>query len=73
MTIDQIIAIIFEEGAVLGLAVLSLWILNKVWHDRLAEAKRNAESESKGADITRKALEENTKAITTLLERINER
>ena len=70
MDATNLLALVAEQGGFLGLAMFALWMLNKTWEARLEEAKRNTENIQQMWECTKNALEENTKAVTSLLERI---
>ncbi len=52
------------------MAAFAIFILNKVWADRLFEEKKNTEMVKQCWAETKAALEANTKAITLLIERV---
>lgn len=65
-----------KEGGMFALACVSLWILNKVWADRLAEAQRNACAEKESKEEYKalvanlqQIIEDNTRVIAVFLER----
>lgn len=66
----DIVTLVANTGGVLGLAIFAIFLLNKVWSDRLAEEKRNTETICQMWDITLKALNSNTMAITELKQRL---
>jgi hypothetical protein len=61
---------LITQGGTIALAAFAIFILNRVWADRLAEEKKNTEMIKQCWEQTRKALEENTKAVTVLIERM---
>lgn len=65
-----------KEGGMFALACVSLWLLNRVWADRLNEAKCNADAEKAQKEEYRAlvtqlqhVIEENTRVIATFIER----
>jgi hypothetical protein len=64
---------IVDKGGVLALAAVSLWMLDRVWRDRLSEEKRNSQSLRDLTCQLRDVISENTKAITLFLERSHTR
>ncbi len=65
-----------KEGGMFALACVSIWILNKVWKDRLAEAERNAKAEHQTAEDYKtlcnqiqKVVEDNTRVIAVFIDR----
>jgi hypothetical protein len=68
MPFDQVFALIVEQTAPAALAIFSMWMLNRVWEDRLEEAKRNAHEIDQLRIETLAALNRNTEAITRLCE-----
>lgn len=81
MSIDQIIKLVFDSGGTLGLAVFTIFFLNKVWDGRITDVKENrdarvADAQAHAAeyralaDQVTGALRENTIAMTQLVERM---
>mgnify|MGYP000919479266 FL=1 len=68
MNVD-IVTLIANTGGTLGLAIFAIWMLNKVWKDRLAESQKSVEEQREMWRCTREALEENTRVISLWLER----
>lgn len=68
MPAAEVVELIAQNGAVFALAIVTFWMLNRVWELRLEEAKRNAQSERDRTDQVRQALESNTKAMVRLVE-----
>lgn len=66
----EIIKLIAETGGTLGLALFAIWILNKVWTDRLIETKQYAEDIRLLNSLVVSALDRNTEAMTRLVERL---
>ena len=69
MPVDQILKLILEQTAPVALAVFAMWMLNKTWDARLADAKLYA---SELVDHRRELIEvltANTEAITRLCDR----
>ena len=62
--------IIVNGGGMTALAIFAIWVLNRVWSDRLREAQKNADEIRQQWEATRKALEENTRVVTLLTERL---
>ena len=65
----DLITLIANTGGTLGLAIFAIYMLNKVWADRLCEQKKALDEQREMWRCTREALEENTKVITVWLER----
>ena len=65
----DLITLIANTGGTLGLAIFAIYMLNKVWADRLGEQKKALDEQREMWRCTREALEENTKVITVWLER----
>lgn len=66
MTIDGFIKILIEQATPVALAAFSMWMLDKVWKERLAETQRHAEEIDELRKETLLALQQNTKAMTML-------
>lgn len=73
---DPLWLAILKEGGTLALAALALWMLNKVWDERLQEQKRNTETEKAQKQEYKElacklseVIEENTKVIAVFMER----
>lgn len=76
MTFDQILKLIIENGAAVGLAVFSITQLQKSYAERMADLKEQVQRRQE--DFTRlenlhretvQALKDNTAALVTLAER----
>ena len=66
---DEILKLILEQTAPVALAIFAMWMLNKTWDARLADAKLYA---SELVDHRRELIEAligNTEAITRLCDR----
>lgn len=72
MGIESLIGSVFENGAVLGLALVCLWMLNRVWADRVATEKANGERWAALAKENQAVVKANTEAITQLCERLKD-
>lgn len=70
MSIDQIIKLVFDSGGTLGLAIFTIFFLNKVWDGRLTDSKEHAAAYKALADQVLLALKENTVVSVQLLERL---
>ncbi|MBU0491321.1 MAG: hypothetical protein KKA73_13570 [Chloroflexi bacterium] len=71
ITVD-VVAMVANTGGTLGLAIFAIWMLNRVWADRLdAEKRRVIEMEALRSE-TLNALKNNTQAMTQLCERMDE-
>ena len=68
----NIITLIAQTGGTMGLAIFAIWMLNRVWEDRVKSADRYASDLHEIWDITHKALEQNTSAIVRLLEKMDQ-
>lgn len=64
------IDLILNTGGVFGLAIFSIWILNKVWQLRLEDMQRYAEDMRELRDATFRALENNTRVMQQLVEEL---
>ena len=56
---DELFVTLLKEGGTLAVAGFALWMLNKVWKDRLEEQKRHTEVE--------KSAKEDYKGLVTQL------
>lgn len=66
---DAWLVTILKEGGTAAIAAVALWILNRVWNDRLVEAKRNGEALQQLTAQLRETIEENTRVISIFLDR----
>ena len=73
MTGPNIIDLIAQTGGMTALAIFAIWMLNRVWADRVAAAERYAESLRRLHGETRSVIERNTEVIARLLERFDDR
>lgn len=71
MTID-IVSLVAQTGGTLGLAIVALWMLNRVWDDRLKEAQQYAADMRDNGKELRCALERNTEAMTRLVGKLDD-
>ena len=71
MDFAEIARLIVGESATLGLAVVSLWLLNKTWESRVVESKRYAAALEKINEQVRQAIDRNTEAWARMLERVS--
>ena len=62
--------LLLNAGPLAGLAGLALWMLNRVWKDRLAEECRHSEQLQALQKQTLEALNGNTEALVRLSERL---
>ena len=69
MTESQI-SLIAQSSGTLGLAIFTIWMLNRVWEDRCKAAERYAADLRAMWDQTRMVVEENTTAIVRLIEKL---
>jgi len=69
MTVDAIMSIILEQATPVALAIFAMWMLDRVWNARLAEATRHAQEIDEMRRETLQALQANTEAVTRLCER----
>lgn len=58
-----------KQGGMFALAVFAIWMLNRVWADRLEAEKRNTEQIKQMWNDTKQALENNTRAVAAFMER----
>lgn len=58
-----------KQGGMFALAVFAIWMLNRVWADRLEAEKRNTEQIKQMWHDTKQALENNTRAVAAFMER----
>lgn len=70
MELGEIIQTIFDNGGMLGLSLVCLWMLNQVWKDRLSTEKANGNHWEIEAKANREVIQANTQAITQLCERL---
>jgi hypothetical protein len=84
MPATDIITLIGQHGSTLGLALFAIWMLNRVWQDRLETEKRHghervdaekqySEQTKSMYEATQRALESNTRVITRLSEQMRQR
>lgn len=69
--IVEIIAQLVDASGMAALAVFSIWILNRVWNDRVEAEKRHSEEMKRVSDELRDVVVNNTEAMTRLCERID--
>ena len=62
--------ILINAGPLAALAALALWMLNRVWKDRHADACRHSEELQALQTQTLEALRGNTEALVRLTERL---
>ncbi len=60
---------VLKQGGMFALAVFAIWMLNRVWGDRLDEEKRNTEQMKQMWNDTKQALENNTAVIAAFMDR----
>jgi uncharacterized membrane protein len=70
MGIAELIPLIAQTGGLLGLAIFAIFMLNKVWCERLEEAKKNAAEIAEQRRELLDALHRNTEVMTRLCERL---
>jgi hypothetical protein len=58
-----------KQGGLLALAVVALWLLDRVWKDRLRDQVNMSDELKSLIQDTRKALENNTRLIAAFMER----
>ena len=68
----EVFKIIMDSGGTFGLAIFSIYILNKVWELRLEDTKRYAEEVRELRNATYRALENNTKVMQMLIAKLEE-
>ena len=61
---------LLTQGGTIALAAFAIYMLNRVWSERLEKEKQNTEMVKQMWEQTKCALEENTRAITLLIERV---
>jgi hypothetical protein len=66
----EIIEVIGSTGGTLGLAIFSIWMLNKVWELRLEEVKRYADELKQMNCEMKEAINRNTEAWVKMMERV---
>jgi uncharacterized protein YeeX (DUF496 family) len=66
----DIVTLVAQTSGVMGLALFSIWMLNKVWESRLDEAKRYAAEIAEQRRDLSAALNRNTEVMTRLCERL---
>jgi hypothetical protein len=71
MTEINLITLIAQSSGTLGLAIFTIWMLNRVWEDRCKSAERYAADLRSMWDQTRMVVEENTTAIVRLMEKLD--
>lgn len=67
----QILFGIIDQSALAGLAVFSIWMLNKVWNDRLASVERHATQMAALQQEAIEVIKNNTAVMTKLTERLH--
>jgi hypothetical protein len=67
----DIVTMVAQTGGVMGLALFSIWMLNKVWEARLDEAKRYAADVAEQRRELSDAVNRNTEAMTRLCARLD--
>lgn len=68
--VEELIPLIAQTGGLLGLAIFTVFMLNKVWEARLDEAKKNACALADQRREVVAALQRNTEVMTRLCERL---
>ena len=69
----DIISLIAQHGGTLGLAIFAIWMLNRVWQDRVEAEKQHAERLRLMYDAIILALNRNTEILSTLSAQMNQR
>jgi len=60
---------LLKEGGTVAIAAVALWMLNRVWNDRLTESQRHNAALQQLTVQLQKTIEENTRVIAVFLER----
>jgi hypothetical protein len=71
MTELNLLTLITQAGGTMALAIFAMWMLNRVWEDRVKSAERYATDLRAMWDQMRTVVEENTAAIVRLTERLD--
>jgi hypothetical protein len=71
MTEASLITLIAQTGGTMALAIFTIWMLNRVWEDRIKCAERYATDLRAMWDQMRTVIEENTTAIVRLTENLD--
>lgn len=61
---------VLDAGGTLALAVFAIWMLNRVWADRVAAEQRHAEQVREMWQQMQTVVQNNTQAITELCTRL---
>ena len=72
LDIVSLISTVIENSALAAVAILSIYMLNRVWKDRLSAEQKHGEQITCLYEQTLDALQANTKAVTTLTERLEQ-
>lgn len=68
----DIVNLVAQHGGTLGLAIFAIWMLNKVWELRLEEVQRYSKQLEDINCQVRDAINRNTEAWITMMERVRE-
>ncbi len=71
MTPKDITDLATNTTGVLLLAVMALWMLNAVWKERLKDSQGYAESLDSVRKQLMEVVKENTKAVQSLIDKLN--
>jgi hypothetical protein len=71
MTELNLLTLITQAGGTMALAIFAMWMLNRVWEDRVKSAERYATDLRAMWDQMRTVIEENTTAIVRLTENLD--
>jgi hypothetical protein len=67
----QVIQWLMQQTGMAGIAALSLFMLNKVWEQRIAEEKKRTGEINQMREQLLEALKNNTEVMTRLMERLD--
>lgn len=67
----DLISLVANTGGVLGLAIFTMFMLDRVWKDRCAAIERYAADVRSMWDQTKDVVEANTMAMTRLMEKLD--
>lgn len=62
--------VLTSSGPLAALAIVTLWMLNRVWRDRLDSERKHGEQIAQLLEQAHNTIERNTEAMTRLSERL---
>ena len=71
MPVADLITLIAQTGGMGGLAIFAIFMLNRVWGDRLQSEKQHGDHLNTLLTVIQDALNRNTEALTRLCERLD--